>query len=232
MSRVINVTDVRINELNFYPSSDEMVSSLASHIARDGQLENATVYEDESPEDGRTYTLIGGETRFRAICKLVEDGLSNGDFRVEVIPKPESKEEEMRLITADNCQRSKSSSMRYHEILKLEEIYRTLDPRPEGKKRDWVGKMLGISGRMVDNIKSKYAVADDEAQQATSTTGGNMRRMQTRASTASDAKKELRKAKKALERFAEICEELGTYEDIEERYRRALNNISSLTESA
>ena len=104
MSKIISVSEVRMNELNYYPSDDEMVTSLSEHIARDGQLENATVY-CEQKNDGRIYTLIGGETRYRAICKLVEEGRSNGDFKVEVIEKPDNMQEELRLITEDNVQR-------------------------------------------------------------------------------------------------------------------------------
>lgn len=156
MSKIISVTDVRINELNFYPSTEEMVISLSEHIKNEGQLENATVYVEEK-DDGRVYTLIGGETRYRAICKLVEEGISNGDFKVEVIDKPRNIQEELSLITADNVQRKKTIDIRYYEILKLEEIYNQFEEKPDGKKRDWIGQMLGISGRMVDNIKKKFS---------------------------------------------------------------------------
>lgn len=156
MSKIVSVADVRINELNFYPSTEEMISSLSEHIKNEGQLENATVYVEEK-DDGRVYTLIGGETRYRAICKLVEEGRSNGDFKVEVIDKPRNIQEELSLITADNVQRKKTIDIRYYEILKLEEIYNQFEEKPDGKKRDWIGQMLGISGRMVDNIKKKFS---------------------------------------------------------------------------
>lgn len=156
MSKIVSVADVRINELNFYPSTEEMISSLSEHIKSEGQLENATVYVEEK-DDGRVYTLIGGETRYRAICKLVEEGRSNGDFKVEVIDKPRNIQEELSLITADNVQRKKTIDIRYYEILKLEEIYNQFEEKPDGKKRDWIGQMLGISGRMVDNIKKKFS---------------------------------------------------------------------------
>lgn len=133
MSKIISVTDVRINELNFYPSTEEMVISLSEHIKNEGQLENATVYVEEK-DDGRVYTLIGGETRYRAICKLVEEGISNGDFKVEVIDKPRNIQEELSLITADNVQRKKTIDIRYYEILKLEEIYNQFEEKPDGKK--------------------------------------------------------------------------------------------------
>ena len=156
MSKIVSVADVRINELNFYPSTEEMISSLSEHIKSEGQLENATVYVEEK-DDGRVYTLIGGETRYRAICKLVEEGRSNGDFKVEVIDKPRNIQEELSLITADNVQRKKTIDIRYYEILKLEEIYNQFEEKPDGKKRDWICQMLGISGRMVDNIKKKFS---------------------------------------------------------------------------
>ena len=214
---IVNVSEVRINNYNFYPSTEDMVTTLAEHIARDGQLENATVYIDETPNDGRRYTLIGGETRYRAICKLVEEGRSDGDFRVEVIQKPYTQEDEMRLITEDNVQRTKSSEMRYFEIKKLQQIYETLDPKPEGKKRDWIGKMLGISGRMVDIVRKRYE--EETASEQTVT----------RTRTKADLKKSLVRSKKYLNQARMIVEEIGNDgTETLEHYANAINSINTL----
>ena len=55
----INVEDVRPNPMNMYHFEDEVIDSLANSIKKYGQLENATVYEDTSKNDGCKYTLIG-----------------------------------------------------------------------------------------------------------------------------------------------------------------------------
>ena len=206
MSKIISVSEVRMNELNYYPSDDEMVTSLSEHIARDGQLENATVY-CEQKNDGRIYTLIGGETRYRAICKLVEEGRSNGDFKVEVIEKPDNMQEELRLITEDNVQRKKTMEVRYHEILKLENIYNRFEEKPAGKKRDWIGQMLGISGRMVDNIKNKYS------QRETNTSASSTQRTYTQ----NDLKNSLNRATLNIKKAIQVNQNLSvlTDDDIE-----------------
>ena len=70
----INVEDVRPNPMNMYHFEDEVIDSLANSIKKYGQLENATVYEDTSKNDGCKYTLIGGESRYRAISGLSMGG--------------------------------------------------------------------------------------------------------------------------------------------------------------
>ena len=60
--------------MNMYHFEDEVIDSLANSIKKYGQLENATVYEDTSKNDGCKYTLIGGESRYRAISGLSMGG--------------------------------------------------------------------------------------------------------------------------------------------------------------
>ena len=88
----INVEDVRPNPMNMYHFEDEVIDSLANSIKKYGQLENATVYEDTSKNDGCKYTLIGGESRYRAIISLVEKGEHEGNFNVTVVDKPNEKD--------------------------------------------------------------------------------------------------------------------------------------------
>ena len=73
----ISVKDVRPTRLNFY--AKEIINSLASSIEVQGQLQSATVYAEDG-DDGKKYTLIDGETRYLAICKLFEEGKHDGSF--------------------------------------------------------------------------------------------------------------------------------------------------------
>ncbi len=159
----IHINEVRRNELNRQHISDEKVKAIAWSIQSRGQLENATVYEDDC-NDQKKYTLIGGETRWRAIKYLYEKGASDGYMYVTVIPKPKNIYEEKSLIHDDNIQRDKTDEDLYIAICDAEEYYDylcTINQRPTGKKRDYVGSRIGMSGRNVDNIKKKFEGLDE-----------------------------------------------------------------------
>lgn len=154
----VHVSEIRRNKLNRLHISDTKVAALAWSMQQTGQLENATVYEDDL-QDGKKYTLIGGETRWRAMCLLFDKGAVNGEFYVTIIPRPATVFEEKRLIRDDNIQRKKTDEDMYFDILDAEEEYEWLcenGKAPTGKKRDYVGKLIGMSGRNVDNIKKKF----------------------------------------------------------------------------
>lgn len=160
----IHCSLIRRNELNRLHIADDKVKAIAWSIQRGGQLENATVYEDDL-QDGKKYTLIGGETRWRAISYLYDNGAVDGYVYVTVIPKPKTIHEERRLIRDDNLQREKTDEDIYLEILGAEDEYESLcesGERPSGKKRDFVGKCIGMSGRNVDNIKKKFSGLDSD----------------------------------------------------------------------
>lgn len=155
----INVEDVRPNPMNMYHFEDEVIDSLANSIKKYGQLENATVYEDTSKNDGCKYTLIGGESRYRAIISLVEKGEHGGNFNVTVVDKPNENDDELEMLLHDNIQRHKTKKTMIKEIELYEEIYKRMvekGQRPAGEKREWIGNKVGISGRNVDRLKKEF----------------------------------------------------------------------------
>ena len=155
----INVEDVRPNPMNMYHFEDEVIDSLANSIKKYGQLENATVYEDTSKNDGCKYTLIGGESRYRAIISLVEKGEHEGNFNVTVVDKPNENDDELEMLLHDNIQRHKTKKTMIKEIELYEEIYKRMvekGQRPAGEKREWIGNKVGISGRNVDRLKKEF----------------------------------------------------------------------------
>lgn len=160
----VNISEIRTNPLNRVSIDDEKVKSIAWSIQQVGQLENATIYIDDLG-DGKKYTLIGGEQRYRAISYLVEKGAHDGMMFVNIIPKPITSRTEKQLIRDDNNQRDKTIEDKYMDILDAEEEYDFLssqNKQPSGKKRDFVGKIIGMSGRNVDNIKKLFeGVSED-----------------------------------------------------------------------
>lgn len=77
----ISVNSIRSNAKNFYakgPDEEELVDQMA-HLLKCGQAANILVYEDLEPDDGKRFTLISGERRYKAMLKLVDAGESDGD---------------------------------------------------------------------------------------------------------------------------------------------------------
>ena len=212
----INVEDVRPNERNCYTFEPEMISSLSLSIKKYGQLENATVYEDDTLNDGRKYTLIGGESRYRAIINLVELGEHDGSFNVTIVDKPGDNIDEIEMLLHDNLQRHKDMETIKIEIEMYEEIYQKLvnnGRRPTGEKREWIGSKIGVSGRQIDRIK-----------------GGNINsstaQRDVRELTVKDVEKALKRNKKALEKTIRIMEEVGIDSSLLRTFIIDLDNIN------
>lgn len=159
ITKRVSINDVRLNNLNFYDYQESVIDSLADSILENGQMENAIAYESsvdfEGQIDGCSYTLLGGHTRYLAICKLYENGMGDGRINISVIEKPNTENDELALIMENNVQRKKSAEVRYNEIQMWSKIYEELEERPRGTKRDWIGSKIGMSGRGVDKIINK-----------------------------------------------------------------------------
>ena len=100
--RKVSVDEIRPNRENFYASisdnEDQMVEDMAELIQEYGQDENGVVYMDESVGDGKKYTLLAGERRFKAIKLNYEKGIGDGLFQVKVVAKPKDVTEELIRI--------------------------------------------------------------------------------------------------------------------------------------
>lgn len=166
----VSISDVRLNNLNFYDYQESVVDSLVKSILEHGQMENAIAYIDDRDSngeiDGCKYTLLGGHTRYLAICKMMEDGLSDGYINISIVDKPVNEYDELELIMTNNVQRKKSAEVRFHEIQLWGKIYDELEEKPIGTKRDWIGSKIGMSGRGVDKVISKYTQTTQNSQNA------------------------------------------------------------------
>lgn len=168
----VSIDEVRENPSNFYEVKDSDVEKVMRSMLTEGQLENAVAYEDESPDDGKKYTLISGATRYRALCRIVNEGLVNencdGMLRIDIHQRPASSLIESRMLRDANLQREKTKADMYYEIISCEQEVEHLRRRnPDAfkgmKSRDAVGMMLGITGRQVDNRKHAFIKEADNA---------------------------------------------------------------------
>ena len=216
----INVEDVRPNPMNMYHFEDEVIDSLANSIKKYGQLENATLYEDTSKNDGCTYTLIGGESRYRAIISLVEKGEHEGNFNVTVVDKPNENDDELEMLLHDNIQRHKTKKTMIKEIELYEEIYKRMvekGQRPAGEKREWIGNKVGISGRNVDRLKKEFL------EQPSSDNSTNQIE---REITNKDINNAIRRNVKALKKTVKMMEDKGDIDvSLIEEFNDIINNL-------
>jgi len=231
--RTVNVVEVRINPLNFYPMSEDLINSLAYSINQFGVLSNLVVYEDDL-SDGKKYTIVGGETRFRAICKLVEEEKHDGFIDITVVPKPANQQEEIELIREDNKQREKTKEVRLAELASASRTYeylKSINQTPPGKRRDFIGLLVGISGRYVDILEdeinsrteSSNGVQSDDSSESSNSTST------TRQKTEQDVLKKIRQISKQLDKAIELAIEVGSstaigkLEDVRDYYNRELS---------
>lgn len=216
----INVEDVRPNPMNMYHFEDEVIDSLANSIKKYGQLENATVYEDTSKNDGCKYTLIGGESRYRAIISLVEKGEHEGNFNVTVVDKPNENDDELEMLLHDNIQRHKTKKTMIKEIELYEEIYKRMvekGQRPAGEKREWIGNKVGISGRNVDRLKKEFF--------RTASTCNSNNQIE-REITNKDINNAIRRNVKALKKTVKMMEDKGDIDvSLIEEFNDIINNL-------
>lgn len=176
----VHVSEIRRNERNFYAVVSENeeadVDNLAQILLQDGQDDNGVVYEDESPNDGKKYTLLAGERRWKAITKNYEAGLSDGMYEVKVVKRPADEIDEMMRIVRNNAQRNKTKEVRAAEVKAMEIIWNGLVARgekPEGKKREWIGANIGLSPRRVQEYMTGEE-SDNHEEESEENEGGNV----------------------------------------------------------
>lgn len=155
--RDVHISEIRVNPLNFYAHYDEediYVDRMADSIKEYGQFENAVVYIDKSLDDGKTYTLLSGELRFKAIKKLFEQGIKNDLIHVKIVDKPESKSDEMIRIIRNNSIRSQSKEVLEKIVPVLEQLWQHMVKKktaPKGRFVEWASALIGVSPRSITN---------------------------------------------------------------------------------
>ncbi len=167
----ISVSKIRVNPVNFYAeNADEeiYVDQMADLIEEWGQDVNAVVYLDDSQDDGKTYTLLSGERRFKAISKLFDQNQGDGMIHVKIVDKPESMDSEMLQIITKNANRNKSKEVREHEVQILSEIWQHMvdeNRAPKGRFVEWAATQIGVSPRTVTNYLKSSKTKQSESHE-------------------------------------------------------------------
>ena len=193
----INLSDIRVNSNNIY--EEQNIKELADSIETFGQLENATLYEDLSVDDGKKYTLVGGHRRFLAIAYLAERGLYEPVLKARLIEKPNVHQMEQMLIVTDNQQRIKDKDTKIREIFYANNYWNylvSINQQPQGKKREWIAKKTGYGERVIQDILSdiKKQSMNQQSSTVTVTQSASAITVDTKAET----RKALMRAKNAI----------------------------------
>ena len=191
----INLSDIRVNPNNIY--EEQNVKELADSIESFGQLENATLYEDLSIDDGKKYTLVGGHRRYLAISYLAERGLYEPVLKASLIEKPNVHQMEQMLIVTDNQQRVKDKETKIREIYYANNYWNylvSINQQPQGKKREWIAKKTGYGERVIQDILSDIKKQSMNQQSLTATQSTSAITVDNKAET----RKALMRAKNAI----------------------------------
>ncbi|OLU43592.1 ParB N-terminal domain-containing protein [Faecalibaculum rodentium] len=159
--RNISVEKIRINPENFYAQTDfeqEAIDQMADLLNENGQDANILVFADPQ-DDGKEYTLLSGERRYKAVLKLVSEGKSDGMIQAKIEDAPESKSDEMLRLIRGNAQRTKTKDIRIQEVKSLQAIWEEMKKSgtAEGRFVDWAGKNIGMSARQISNYLKEAA---------------------------------------------------------------------------
>ena len=191
----INLSDIRVNPNNIY--EEQNIKELADSIESFGQLENATLYEDLSIDDGKKYTLVGGHRRYLAISYLAERGLYEPVLKARLIEKPNVHQMEQMLIVTDNQQRVKDKETKIREIYYANNYWNylvSINQQPQGKKREWIAKKTGYGERVIQDILSDIKKQSMNQQSLTATQSTSAITVDNKAET----RKALMRAKNAI----------------------------------
>lgn len=179
----IPVSLIRENPLNFYENNDVYkkiidketgedieLTSLAEGINKEGQMHNIVVYRDETPNDGKQFTLISGARRYKAVLYNVERGVGDGKLDALIIDKPDNIYQEQLLIIEGNKQRRRefqNKKTAYQEVLAIEQIFdnfkqQGLIPKGQVNRRKFVSYSLGISEGTIENLHHQFDKTNSE----------------------------------------------------------------------
>ena len=172
----VDVNELRNNELNRFEIQD--IAELAENIHENGLLEPL---QGIKASDG-SVVLLSGHRRYAAIMRLLEQGDEVSyagkvlDRELPVILMQENDPLEQRaLILSYNAYRTMTKEERKKIILEAHDIYKescAVGRRPEGREREWITAMTGISdgtvGKVLAELKRKVESERYEEKDSTS----------------------------------------------------------------
>ena len=147
----VHIDEIRANPHNNYPMND--IEELADQILQMGeQITPGEAYLADG-DDGKRFTLTSGERRYRAISLLYKQRLHDGMMDLIIVEQPKDIWSEHRRIRAANIHRADNpevQEMEIHQLLEEYDYLTSIDQKPNGLKRDWIARELGVSGRTID----------------------------------------------------------------------------------
>ncbi len=167
----ISIADIYPNGNNFYAMQD--IEALAEDIKAVGLLENLTVMY--APKQGKSYKLLGGERRWRALCLLVENGYNEFSAATCQIRNAENERAEMIEIIMCNRQRVKTVWEQIEEEKRLKETLQEMKKNKEtlkgydlqdGRLRDTIAAILNYSAAKVGQMETIARNLTGELQEA------------------------------------------------------------------
>lgn len=148
------------SEDNFYSMDDERIKKMAASIlmlstpGRIGIQQNLVV----SPiPDSDEYTILTGETRWRAVMQLIESGdLDTDKIPCEIQAEEDPVRDELILILTNSTQRDRSDAEKMHEIKRLRVLLEEYKKHHKlsGTIQKAIGDILGISKTKVGTLEN------------------------------------------------------------------------------
>lgn len=160
--KLIDIDEIKPNEHNKFEI--EGINELMDSILEYGLRKPLDVYKEDD-----FYRISDGERRYTALKQLVDEGKIEPEISCIIYEAPtDNINDRLQLILA-NATRIMTKEEKIKVVEELLEIYECLDPKPKGKKRDWIAPFIGAkSGRSVqeylniidrkNNIKSQIEI--------------------------------------------------------------------------
>lgn len=152
----VDADEIRNNDLNQYEIQD--IEELAENIREKGLL---VPLQGVKRGDGST-VLLSGHRRYAAIMRLLEEGaeITYAGKRLErelpmILMQENDPLEQRILILSYNAYRTMNKEERKKIILEAHDIYKescAAGRRPEGREREWITSVTGISDGTVGKV--------------------------------------------------------------------------------
>ncbi len=148
------------SEDNFYSMDDERIKKMAASIlmlstpGKIGIQQNLVVSPIQGTDE---YTILTGETRWRAVMQLIENGdLDTDKIPCEVQTEDDPVRDELILILTNSTQRDRSDAEKMHEIKRLRVLLEEYKKQHKlsGTIQKAIGDILGISKTKVGTLEN------------------------------------------------------------------------------
>lgn len=141
--KTIDIDDIEVNRHNQFDING--IDELKSSILEYGLRKPLDVYKI-----GDRYRISDGERRYTALKELVDEGKIEPEVYCIIYEAPESELNDRLRLILGNGTRIMSELDKIKIVAELLDIYKQLDPKPKGNKRDWIAPFIGAkSGKTV-----------------------------------------------------------------------------------